>query len=109
MKYRLRELAKTRTETLEIYIEKLTLDSKFKEVLMRPIKSCRDHKVSNRSKNFFHFIVFDDLNKDIARHIIEKSTKKGNAKKIAENMEREREKARIYLDSLKSYAVRRGK
>lgn len=52
--------------------------------------------------------MHDDLNKDIARHIIEKSTKKGNAKKIAENMERETEKARIYLDSLKSYAVRRG-
>ena len=52
--------------------------------------------------------MHDDLNKDIARHIIEKSTKKGNAKKIAENMERETEKVRIYLDSLKSYAVRRG-
>ena len=75
---------------------------------MRPIKSCRDHKVSSRSKNFFHFIVHEDFNKDVARHIIEKSTKKGSAKKIAETIEREKDKARLYLDSLKSYAVRRG-
>jgi len=52
--------------------------------------------------------VHEDFNKDVAKHIIEKSTKKGSAKKIAETIEREKDKARLYLDSLKSYAVRRG-
>ena len=73
---KLRELTRTRTESLEFYMEKLVLDPKFKETLMKPIKTCRDYKVSSKSEAFFAFVVYD-LPKELTKHLIEKSTKKG--------------------------------
>lgn len=73
---------------------------------MKPVRVTRETKVTSASENFFHFIVFD-MPRDLTRHLIEKSTRKGGHKKIAEVVDHEREKDRIYYDALKTSAVRR--
>ena len=80
-------------------IDKLTPDAKMKELIMKPVKVTRDNRVTSASENFFHFVVFD-MPKELTRHLIEKSTRKGGHKKIAEVMENEREKDRIYFEKL---------
>jgi hypothetical protein len=52
------------------------VDEKFKQLIMKPTKTCRDNKVSSKSEAFFHFFVYD-LPKDLSRHLIERSIKKG--------------------------------
>ena len=98
---RWREHAKSRTDTLDFYLEKLTVEPKFREALMKPVKTCHDFKVSSKSEAFFHFITYD-LPKELSRHLIEKSTKKGQAKKIAEAVAKDKETARVYTDRIKS-------
>ena len=105
-KLKWRVLAKRRTEDLEHLIEKLTPDAKIKESIMKPVKVTRENQVTSASENFFHFIVFD-MPRDLTRHLIEKSTRKGGHKKIAEEVDREREKDRIYYDALRTSSVRR--
>ena len=73
---------------------------------MKSVKVTRENQVTSASDNFFHFIVFD-MPRDLTRHLIEKSTRKGGHKKIAEEVDREREKDRIYYDALRTSSVRR--
>ena len=86
-------MAKQRTENIELLIEKLTPDAKIKELIMKPVRATRDHRVTSASENFFHFVVFD-MPKELTRHLIEKSTRKGGHKKIADAINLEREKDR---------------
>ena len=103
---RLRELARVRTETLEVLIEKLTTDSKTKELIMEPVNMIRDKEnCSAKLANFIHFVAFD-MPRDLARHLIERSTKRGSHKKIQEAIEREKEKQRIYFDFLRTSSLR---
>ena len=105
-KQKWRQIARARTENLEMYIERLTSDKKVQEALMKPIKATKDHAVTSTSANFFHFIVFD-MPRDLTRSLIEKSTRKGGHKKIAEIVQREKERDQSYYDSLKSYGIRK--
>ena len=77
---------------------------------MKPVKATRDHRVTSASENFFHFVVFD-MPKELTRHLIEKSTRKGGHKKIADaiNLEREkdRDKDRLYSEGLRSSGYKR--
>ena len=73
-----------------MYIEKLTPDQKIKELLMKNVRTTKENSVSSSSANFFHFVVFE-MPPGLTRHLIEKSTRKGAHKKIAEIVNREKE------------------
>lgn len=87
-------------------IEKLTPDAKMKDVLMKPVRATRDHSVSSASENFFHFVVFD-LPRDLTRHLIEKSTRKGAHKKIADLVSREMSMDQDYKNGLRTSGYQR--
>lgn len=76
---------------------------------MKPLKATRDNSVSKHSKHFFSSIVYElskDKDKQLLRHIIEKSTQK-NLKKIAELLERDHERDEGYFKVIRSRGERR--
>ena len=106
-KIKLRELAKQRTETLDLFIEKLTTDAKQKEFLMAPVRVVQERRMPRLSANFYHRVV-TEMPKDFVKHvIIDRLTKKAVIKKIEEILERDQSQAQIFKDFLNSYKVKR--
>ena len=81
-------MVRARTETIELLVTKLNPDPKMKDVLVNaPLRVQKDDIVAS----FVHmpnYITYDMPN-ELARHLIERSTKKLAHDKIAEQIERD--------------------
>ena len=74
--------------------------------MLEPINAAREMVVSPASEVCLHFVV-RSIPELLIRHLFDRQTKKGAAKKIQELLEREAEKDKIYFDGLKAYANRK--
>ena len=118
---RLKNYAKTKTEELSEYVDKLTGDKKWKERLMAPVVKVRDRSCSVRNNTFHQHIVYDSPNplpvhvqqiikgafkkpsnettstRALAKHILQTSTKK-KSDAISKLLKVDAEQQKRYFD-----------